>query len=399
MKIVIFTQSPLSKAPRVVKEANCLVNCGFEVTVFGLWHDEKVLDADFSILSKNISYKAGANLLGRNFNTYFLRAERRFWRELIKFFDIQTKRSLGYGYSNYLSKLKVENADLYIGHQEMSMALAKDLLQMGYNVAFDFEDYHSHDLLPEDRIYRPIDILKSLERFLLNHAKFCTTTSDVLAKELANTYCSKTPTTVYNSFYNCNDYEGANISGKIISLVWISQVIGPGRGLDLIIDAVRMSKSQFELTLIGKKDEYYWQKIQKLIPRNLVVHFTDFIPSSEISKKLSEYDLGIAFEESLPLNRDLTITNKIFHYLNSGIAIIATNTKGQIEISNKTENAVVIVEPQAQAIADILDRLFTNRDELKKMKEKSSFYGKSLFDFQNEEVKICGLVNSVIVRN
>jgi glycosyltransferase involved in cell wall biosynthesis len=399
MKIVVFTQSPVSKAPRVVKEANCLVNYGFNVTVFSLWYDGKILEADFKLLSKNIIYKAGANLLNRSLKTYFLRLERRFYREAVKCFGIQTKRSLGYDYSNYLSKLKAENADLYIGHQEMSMALSKELMVSEFKVAFDFEDYHSHDLLPKDRIYRPIKLLRSLEGYILNNAKFCTTTSDALGQELAKEYKSQVPTTIYNSFHKSNGYQNVSISDKENSLVWISQVIGPGRGLELIIEAIRMSRSKFELTLIGKKDEYYWQEIQKSIPNNLTVHFTNYIPSNEISKKLSTYDLGIAFEESLPLNRDLTITNKIFHYLNSGIAIIATNTKGQLEIRNKTEEAVAIVEPVAEPIAAILDRLFSNRDELENMKEKSKYYGNSLFNFQNEEIKIFGLVNSIIARN
>jgi glycosyltransferase involved in cell wall biosynthesis len=395
MKIVVFTQSPVSKAPRVVKEANCLVHYGFNVTVFSLWHEEKVLEADFSLLSRKITYKAGANLLHRNLKTNILRLERRFYREIVRFFGFQSKRSLGYGYSNYLSKLKAENADLYIGHQEMSMALSKELMESGFKVAFDFEDYHSHDLLPKDMKYRPLQLLKFLQGYLLNNAQYCTTTSDALAQELAKEYRSKIPMTIYNSFHRFNANRGKKENNNINSLVWISQVIGPGRGLELFIKGVKMSKMTFELTLIGKKEEKYSKEIQKLAPNNLVIHFIDFIPSNQIHQELKKFDLGVAFEEFFPLSRNLTITNKIFHYLTSGIAILATNTKGQIELSIKADNAVAIVQTNPEAIAAVLDRVFSDTNQLERMKEKSKYYGESVFCFENEETKIIGLVNSI----
>lgn len=396
MKIVIFTQSPVSKAPRVVKEANCLVNYGFEVIVFSLWCDKKILDADLRLLSHNILYKAGVSLLSKNFKTFFLRIELRFYRELVKYFKIQTKRSLGYGYSSYLTKLRDEKADLYIGHQEMSMPLAKELKESGHKIAFDFEDYHSHDLLPRDRRFRPIKLLMFLEGYLLNNAEFCTTTSDTMAKELASKYCSKVPVTIYNSFRKNKEYPVIREKSNTNSLVWISQVIGPGRGLELIIEAVMLSKYNFELTLIGSKDEKYCEGIQSEQYDNLIVKFSDYIAADQISNELSNYDLGIAFEELSPLSRNFTITNKIFHYLASGIAIIATNTKGQIEISNKTENTIAIVSHDPKSIAAVLDKLFSDRNRLEKIKEKSKFYGESIFCFENEEKKIIGLVNSVL---
>ena len=76
-----------------------------------------------------------------------------------------------------------------------------------------------------------------------------------MAKELAKEYRSKTPITIYNSFHKSNDYRCTRDNSNVNSLVWISQVIGPGRGLELFIEAVKMSKNTFELTLIGKKEK------------------------------------------------------------------------------------------------------------------------------------------------
>jgi glycosyltransferase involved in cell wall biosynthesis len=396
MKVVIFTQSPLSKAPRVVKEANCLAKCGFELIVFCPWYDNDIVMRDSKLLLKNIQFKAGIDLRDNGAKTLFLRLERRLYRELARYLGIESNRSLGYGYFDYLKNLKSEKAQLYIGHEEMSMSLAKDLIKLNYNVAFDFEDYHSEDLLLRDRKYRPLKLLEHLEGYLLRYAKFSTTTSDSLAVEMASKYKTKIPETIYNSIYRNEIFTEVSFK-QTNSLVWISQVIGPGRGIEQIIDGIGYAENTYNLTLIGgAQDVKYCQNLQKNLPSNLNLVLSEYLAPEKIQKELAKYDLGIAFEEYNPKSRALTITNKIFHYLNSGIAILATDTAGQKEISLKSENAIKIVSPNSQEIAVALDVIFNNPEILKKMKESSQYCGQKKFCFENEERKIKELVNNAL---
>jgi len=390
-KIVIFTQSPISKTPRVVKEANCLAKNGYDVTVFGLWYESSIINKDFDLLDTRINYKPGIDLSKDNFTSTIHRLRCRFYREAVRFFRLQSKHALGYGYFEYLEKLKAQKANLYIGHQEMSLALAKDLIKLGYKVAFDFEDYHSHDLLPKDRLYRPIKLLMSLEDYVLKNAIYCVTTSDVLAVELATKYQVSAPTTIYNSFQSV-DLQEKKLLTDINSLVWISQVIGPGRGLELLIKAISKSKLKYELTLIGKKDFEFCAWILKNSPQNLKIIFADYIHPNQIATELVKFDVGLAFEEIEPKSRDLTITNKLFHYLNSGIAILATNTKGQREIGHKANGSIVLTELEVDDISSNLEEIFSDREKLDMMKSKSRFYGNEIFCFEKEEEKILNLV-------
>ena len=393
MKIVIFTQSPISKAPRVVKEANCLVRNGFEVTVFSLWYETKIIQKDFELLDSRITYQPGIDISIQNVKSAFCRMKRRVFRELVCFFGIQSKHALGYGYNQYLKKLYAAKANLYIGHEEMSLALAKHLILQGFNVAFDFEDFHSQDLLPKDRKYRPIKLLSYLEGFVLNNSVFCTTTSDSLANELSCKYKSKTPETIYNSFHSCNINKMSGHLRNSNTLVWISQVIGPGRGLELFLNAITLSNLYFELTLIGKKDIDFCELITRTSPKNLKLVFSDYILPNQIASELAKFDLGLAFEEINPKSRDLTITNKVFHYLNSGIAILATNTSGQLEIKEKTNGAIALVNFNPREIAKRLDQIFSDKGKLDFMKSQSKYFGNEVFCFENEENKILRLVN------
>ena len=278
----------------------------------------------------------------------------------------------------------------------MSLSLAKDLIEEGFKVGFDFEDFHSQDLLSKDRVYRPFKLLSSLENFILHNASYCVTTSDSLANQLAKEYNAAKPVTVYNSFHRLNSKEPKEILRDSNSLVWISQVIGPGRGLELLIEGISLSKLSYELTLIGKKDPEFCALVSKSYPINLKLQFSDYIPPNEIASELEKFDVGIAFEEKNPKSRDLTITNKVFHYLNSGLAILATNTSGQFEMAQKTKSVISLVLPDPFQICEKLEELFGDREKLEMKKKRSRFYGNEVFCFEKEEQKILKLVGDVL---
>jgi glycosyltransferase involved in cell wall biosynthesis len=393
MRIVIFTQSPFSKSPRVVKEANFLATAGYDVSIFGLVYNEHILNIDRLLVNNEVSLHYGINLIQSNIVNKLTRIKRRLFRELVCF-GVHSRHALGYDFNGYLKKLKSENADLYIGHEEMSLALAKELILDGRKVAFDFEDYHSHDLLPKDCKYRPIHLLMNLESFILKNAVYTSTTSDSLAKELANTYNSPIPKTIYNSFKR--QYKTIEIiQNATPTLVWISQIIGPGRGLELLIESISKSQLRYKLTLIGKKDENYCRRLILKNPYNLEIEFADYIPVQEIANYLCQFDVGIAFEEFEPLNKDLTISNKIFHYLNAGIGVLATNTKGQKELKEKAGTAMEMVSSNSLDIAKKLDEIFSKENKLNEMKKMSRYIGSTEFCFTREEIKIKLLVESV----
>ena len=99
-----------------------------------------------------------------SFRVFYLRSINKISRYLVRFLKLQTRHALGYGYKTYLKRLVKENADLYIGHEEMSLPLIIDLKKKNKKAVFDFEDFHSEDLLPKDRRYRPISLLESYEK-------------------------------------------------------------------------------------------------------------------------------------------------------------------------------------------------------------------------------------------
>ncbi|WP_052184308.1 hypothetical protein [Psychroserpens sp. Hel_I_66] len=399
--ICIFTQSPLVAAPRVVKEANVYAQAGYRVIVYALWYDWEMLAKDRALLDERISYKAGIDLLNFNsLNSKYIRLKRKISRLFVKFTGIDTVGALGYDFSSYLEKLLVEDADLYIGHEEMSMALANKLIKKGKIVAFDFEDWHSKDLLPSARKYRPIKLLEYLEGFLLEKAKYTYTTSKAMALAMANGNKSKMPKVIYNSFpsikLNALDQSSKDRKDKEQpSLYWFSQVISEGRGLELLCEALQKTTTPLQLHLRGKITNDYHHNLKQLLPKNVTLQVHDVVPFQELVSRIAEHDIGIAFEEDKPESRDYTITNKTFHYLQAGIAVLATQTKGQAEIKAIVPNAVAIVERQPEQIATIIEDLLNNPLKLKAMKAASWQAGQGVFAFEKQALKLKEFVNNV----
>lgn len=397
--ICIFTQSHLSRAPRVVKEANVYAKAGFKVTVYATWHDQGLLDTDRLLLDSSIIYKPGVHLLDWNsFQSRIIRFKRLLGRQLVKHLGGQTISALGYGFKTYLKQLKQEQADFYLGHQEMGMALAKALIENGHQVAFDFEDWHSKDLLPKDRLFRPIQLLEQLEKFLLDNAVYCYTTSEVMARAMSEYHQTRISEVIYNSFFS-SQREGMDGIQKDMrhhdtpSVYWFSQVIGRGRGLELLFDSLVFVKIPFQLHLRGKISEDYRKELKSNTPVHIELYFHDLVPPEELISRIAEHDLGIAFEESLPESRNYTITNKVFHYFQSGIPILATETEGQIEIFRKAPKAIIVVQRNPKAIAEELDAILTDVKRLKQSRDASWTAGEDIFSFENQANHLLGMLN------
>ena len=391
-KIVIFTQSPLSKAPRVVKEANSLFKCGYNIIIFSVWYNEDVVCLDKALLDDTIKYFPGIDLRNkRSCNVFFLRVLNKLSRYFVRFFNLQYKQALGYGYNTYLKRLLNEHADLYIGHEEMSLQLVLDLKKKNNKVVFDFEDFHSEDLLPNDRIYRPLKLIERLEKEVLLSADLTLTTSNQLAFALSRKYKSKTPEVIYNSFEFTPKNKIKTIEN---SMVWISQIIGPGRGLELLFETLCFVKCEFSIHFIGENHLFNINKYN--IPKNIKLVFHNSISPKEIPQYLTQFDIGVAIEDEKPLSRDCTVTNKVFHYLNSGLGILATNTKGQSEIKSIIPEAMLIVDRNPAQMAKQIDQLFSNKSLIVKMKTASLDAGKTTFNYAAEEKKLSKYIKNVL---
>jgi len=394
-QIVIITGQHMVANPRVWKEANSLAENGYKVTVLTTFYDSKKKVLDKVLLHPSIQYKAAVNLIkheGSFADIYFARIWRRIALIVKKTGKIDLPGLLIFRLAKQVKLAEAEQADLYIAHQEVGLLVGNELIKKGKKVAFDFEDWYSHDYLVPDR---PVKLLKVLEKFALANGIYCSCPSQSMANALKKAYPSgKKIEVLYNGFSSRENVAQNITASQSPTMVWFSQTIGPGRGLENFLEAMHHVKTKVELLLIGNCLSYYKDELRKKFPFKLGHQLIFHPPVShyELISKLSLNNIGLAIENRFPESRNQTITNKILQYLQAGIRVLATDTAGQKEVASFFPDVVVTLPidlPELWA-EQIEFLLHSNAVDRKQQLEQFD----SIFSWERQEKKILSLVEN-----
>jgi len=380
-----------------LKEARTLSSNGYEVHILNAVFSLELLKIDSGLIDEYplIRVHHVSDLTRLNLNAFIDRFLFMAGRLIVKYLKIDTPLALGYAPYRYLRKAKAFRPNLYICHQELATFIGTRLLSAERKVAFDFEDWYSADLLAEARRQRPISLLRRAENFALNYGTFCTTTSAALARRLAEVYTSPEPKVIYNAFPKQVAIEKKKRLSKVLKLFWFSQTIGPGRGLEKFLTHLCLIQLSIEVHLLGYISDEYVALLKRKIPAQHSIHFHKSVAEPELAAVVAGFDVGLALEQDEPPSRDLTITNKFFQYLHSGLPVIATETSGQKEIFNQFAFGFMI--PLKASPGDIKGLEHWLRDpsaieDARKIAAKAADF----YSWENESKKLLDLVSHVV---
>jgi hypothetical protein len=412
-KVVLLTGNPLCHNPRVLKEAEALAAEGHSVEILGsgaiagYWQRDKKLAAGKKWKPTGVGSDLGA--AEKNIS----RAKRYLGNQAGRWLGWESRWQLEPMAGLIWKEATKRNADLYIAHSEAGMWAAEQLRKEGKKVGVDMEDWFSEDLLPEARRDRPIRLLKKLEKNLLCHGVHSTCTSEAMADALVKAYGCRRPTVIRNVFplkdreqldgkwkdrpgmakwMPRNGPEAARPKEAPVSIHWFSQTIGPGRGLETLFQALDGQEGNWELHLRGNLKGYEkWleQVCPTLVQKRLKVH--ELVENEELLSRIAEHDIGFCGEPNQPPNKDLTISNKFFHYLLAGLAVVASDTVGQMEGASEAKGVVRVFkfgnEPELRAR---MAELIRDRTLLGK-KQSSSWDAGTKLSWENEKTRFAGI--------
>ncbi len=408
-RILILIGAHLCTAPRPQKEADLLAKAGHDITVCGVWFDEELVERDRQIIANKawlfqpvLDFRSSRD---NRWQHLMVRLQARIVRTLFRRFGWFSPSLLGYGVRKLLKEARTRKADLTIVHSESGLWVGRSLLSQGLQVGVDFEDWFSRDLLPG--AIRPVRQLEQLERFLAQHCIYCLTTSQALSESIASTYNVPRPTVIYNAFSQSNIAEN-DTADKLyqqstIKLHWFSQKIGPGRGLELLFQALHQldlnSDYSIEIYLRGQHSEEtrYWVNSQ--VPNAWRSHI--FLESTVSNEKLlactAQYDIGLALEQSTPPSRNLTITNKLFQYLQAGLAVIATPTAGQREIlTQNPQVGALMLDFTPEAFVAVLEPLVRSPQRLIQAKRAARQKFEKHYAWEHQQHKLLTAVDRAL---
>jgi glycosyltransferase involved in cell wall biosynthesis len=225
-----------------------------------------------------------------------------------------------------------------------------------------------------------------------------------MSEYLSKTHGIATPHVVRNVFPRA-DVDGiappaARAQRSTVALVWISATIGPGRGLEDMLRALSLLPAIVRLTVIGRMLPSYSNVFSSLVSQfglTSRVSLRPTVEGSQIIRTLAEFDIGLSSDGNDCLNRSLTISNKFFQYLQAGLAIIATDTPGHVEMSGDIGPAQVLYSPgDAHGLAEKILPYILSRDLRIAAQQRAWEAGKQRYNWEIEQREFLSVMESVV---
>jgi len=396
-RILIITNGHLCRNPRPLKEAETLGRAGYDVTALAV-RNHAASEAYDRVLLQGAPFRHESVDMLPGFATGRVTVFRRrllLWaaRRAAAKTGLTTIHAVGPA-GALLRQARRLPADLTIVHNEVPHWVGIRLLGTGRRVAADFEDWHSEDLLPAERAQRPLGLLRRVEQTLLSQAVHTTTTSHALAAALHARYGGRLPVVITNSFPLQRDPRSGPL-GDLSSFLWFSQTLGPGRGLEIFLEAWTRTAGSSRLVLLGEPSAGFAEQVRNRLPpeRRTRVSFLPPVPPAALPAVIASHDIGLALEQAEIPSRDLTITNKILQYLNAGLAVVASDTAGQREVLARGPEAGLLVNlTDAVVTAAALDHLLGDRAELMRRQRAARRLAEEVYCWEQEAPRLLSLV-------
>jgi glycosyltransferase involved in cell wall biosynthesis len=397
-RIALLTANSLCHNPRAMKAALALARAGHEVHVLGAWLEPALKARDQRLMEDMpFCFAPVVDVTSSAWRDRAAQLMRRVTRKAAHvahgMLGLSSALQLGYGTRRLAAEALRRDADLCIAHSEPALHAARALMRRGRRVGVDMEDWFSEDLLPETQRYRPLALLRSLETLLLTRGAFASSTSRALAGALAHDYGCAAPTVIYNAFAWS---DRATLDGRredrgnrqVPSIHWFSTTLGPGRGIEDLVAALPLLRHDVEVHLRGNPVPAFAAWIRSRLPDRwpAKVFFHPLVANDSLLSRIAEHDVGFAGEMTCPRSRDLTVTNKILHYLLAGLAVVASDTAGQREIAAAAPDAISLYPSgDPQALAAALDAILAAPDRLQQMKAAALAAARTTFCWERQE--------------
>ena len=394
-KVLFLTTHNLSSNPRLVKEMRLLLQHGYEVEVV-------------CYIFRNWSFNMNENLLeefrreGVRFHCIEAGKENILsWassigkekanRFLSTFFFIK-----GTSLANAVSRRnaglmraikKVCQVDWVIGHNPgalwATLIAGKGLkAKMG----FDIEDYHpgeGYDMHLQrltknmmQQVLPKMDYVSFAAPLIMDAVKKDINSSDAKWFTILN-------------YFPANEFSLATapLTGRV-KMVWFSQNIDKGRGLELILPFVKTNIGKIEMHLFGNVNADF--KKEHLRGENIYLHGP--LTQKELHQSLAQFDIGFALETAKDRNNDLAISNKLLAYMQAGLYVVATNTTGQYSVLKNFQDMGICFDYKENDSQEILEMIINNIDIIRSNRTQryESFKG---HNWESESKKILAVFN------
>jgi glycogen(starch) synthase len=289
-----------------------------------------------------------------------------------------------------LSKVAVgHRADVYHSHD-------LDTLLAGYiakkwtakKLVYDFHELYTEQFREGIRTKVWSLWYSTLERILVKKVDQMATVCESLASWMSERYGIRGILTVRNvPFYEtvsqCQDRVRAD------RIILYHGAYFRDRGLEQLIESTRfLEGGRLILRGYGKCEE----ELKALVTaRGLQdrVRFEPPVPMTDLIRKASEADIGVAPFLPVCLNTRFCLPNKLFEYMMAGLAIVGTDLPEMRKIILGHKLGIVIENPEdPRNIASAINELLRDSTRLEEMKRNARQAARSIYNWDTERISL-----------
>jgi hypothetical protein len=417
--IVLITTGQPSTNPRLVKEADTLQANGYQVTVLYAYWNQWATETDQHLLKNKswLAIRVGGNPFTERIAHFRSRLTYLMCKKFLIYWIDYTV--VGFQFSRFkvpnwvlngaiarpttalINAAKRLQADLYLAHNLGAIPAAVNAAKVHKSKAgFDAEDYHRNEIT-DDLSSSAHKLNKALEDRYIPELNYFTVSSPLI-KALYDQHYKINSTVIRNLFPKFHRKEATTLKDrKPIRLCWCSQTIGQNRGLELLIVALRsLNPGDFELHLIGELKLGFKEHLARYSNSSwldLNVTFHAPVKPDTLFTFLSTFDIGIASEPAFCTNNNVALSNKVFSYIQCGLALLLSDTAAQSAFFNEYPGIGKLYQKDSKEdLTKVIRHYIEHPDDLEKTKKHNYILGQEIMNWEREQTLFLQQIEHVL---
>jgi glycosyltransferase involved in cell wall biosynthesis len=406
-RICLITPGHLSTDPRLVKEADALASASYDTRIIAADFSRWAREADLSFAGRpwqvvrmlpfgpDAPRFSRAVQLARQHAALLIAGAGSRWPPIVRAAWHPIAPDL-------IRAAKRTPADLYIAHYPAALpAAAKAARRHGGLYAFDAEDFHLGDLPDEPQHEPKRRLVRAIEERYLSGCAYITAASPGIAEAYAGAYDIARPTVTLNVFPRSQAPANSTPRGTVEpgpSVYWFSQTIGPDRGLECALHAIRRAQTQPHLYLRGHPASGFVDRLQAMAAEAGAadrLHFLSPAAPCEMERIAASHDVGFVGETGQTRSRRVALTNKLFTYLLAGLPVVMSDIPAHRAFAPEAGAAArLYTTDDADSLAAALDSVLEDPELLAAARAAAFRLGQTRFNWDIEKLKLLDLVKN-----
>tara|TARA_R110001583_G_scaffold56717_1_gene170923 strand:+ start:12973 stop:14118 length:1146 start_codon:yes stop_codon:yes gene_type:complete len=378
MKLCIIVSNSLRKDPRVIKQIKCALDEGIDVHFIGF--RDKFYSKDFldSVGCQYSIVDLGDKFVGP-LKSIYKKVVRRFYYY--------------YGPIKYMIRIKPDVIHANDFDTLIQAYIASKIV--GSKILYDSHEVCAENIgIADKKIQKKI--ITTIEKYIVKRIDAMVSVSNAAADYFSRKYKIKIPEVITNVPYKSNiEFLEINYTGSFEVLY--QGLMLKGRGYHEFVNSGVFIDNNIKLIIRGYgsiEDDLRSIIFNKNLESK--VRFDGPVEIKDIVLKASHSHLGIVLTQPVNINFKLTVSNKIFEYIQAGLPVLMSDIPEHRYLNKKFDFGIILYDFSPKGIAKSINDLALDKQEYYRLRNNVIKAAETLC-WENESVKLTDLYKKLSI--